>query len=99
MDLQAHLGVVEAKQRWEYTKEQAYKVMKLLERDADKAKQLLDEAKLQGSLAKLESKDLLKDVKANVKENAQEWKKLSVRTLKQLNDSMSDFLGHLGRHS
>lgn len=98
LDVQAHLGVMEAKQRWDATKKQANKVLQLLEKDADKAKQLIEEAKLQGSLAKLESKDLLSDVKSNLKENVHEWQKLSARTLKQLNESVGDFLGSLGRH-
>ncbi|MFW7381276.1 MAG: hypothetical protein ACOH5I_20850 [Oligoflexus sp.] len=91
-EVQTHLGLLEAKERWEITKDYAQKVMDLLKEDQHKAKGFLEEVKLKAALARLETKDFLSEAQKELSQEADHARETSKRILKKLNKSVTEFI-------
>jgi len=94
-EVQAHLGFLEAKELWEITKEHSQKLVDLLKDDPGKAKNFFDEVKLKTALAKLETKDFIKESRKELSQEAKELRKQSQNILKNLNQGVTDLLKRL----
>ncbi len=94
-EVQMHLGLMDAKKRWELTKENAQEALALVKQDKEKAKTFLGEMKLQAQLAKAETKDALHETRDELSENIKEVSKQGASALKKMNHSLSEFLKSL----
>jgi hypothetical protein len=94
--IQWHLGIMEAKERWEKTREGASKALQILKEDQKKAGQLFEELRLQAKLAKADTKDFLASNTQELSKNLKEINTQSVQALKRMNESIGELLHRLG---
>jgi ABC-type transporter Mla subunit MlaD len=93
--VQWHLGIMEAKDRWEKTREGASKALQILKEDQQKAEELFQELRLQAKLAKAETRDFLAENKQELNKNLKDISAQSVKALKRMNESIGDILHRL----
>lgn len=93
--VQWHLGIMEAKDRWEKTREGASKALQILKEDQQKAEELFQELRLQAKLAKAETRDFLAENKQELNKNLKDISTQSVKALKRMNESIGDILHRL----
>ncbi len=94
-EVQLHLGLMDARTRWETAKEQAGKALSLIKEDKEKAKTFLQDMRVQAQLAKAETKDALQDTKAELSDNLREISRQGASALKRMNKSVGEFLHSL----
>jgi hypothetical protein len=94
-EVQLHLGLMEARQRWEVAKDQAGHALKLMNEDKAKAKAFLQDMRVQAQLAKAETSDVLQETKTELSENFKEIRRQGAIALKRMNKSVGDFLHSL----
>lgn len=93
--VQLHLGLMELKERWDITKEEAQKALTALSGDKQKALQFFQEARLQAKLGQSEAKDLLNEGQEELGKKKSEFSGQLTQALKRINGSVSDFLHQL----
>lgn len=94
--VQLHLGLMEMKERWEITKEEAQKALTALSGDRQKALQFFQEARLQAKLGQLEAKEAMESGQEELGKKKADLTGHLSQALKRINGSVSDFLHQLG---
>ncbi len=94
--VQLHLGLMDLKQRWDVTKEEAQKALTVLSEDKQKAIQYFQEVRLQAKLGGLEAKELAEEGQEDLAKKKNEVTSQLSQALKRINGSVSDFLHQLG---
>lgn len=93
--VQVHLGMMDAKERWDITREEAQKILNSLAGGNGKVVQLAQEVKLKARLAQLETKDFLSESKEGLSKNLQELSQQTSQALGRMSSSVSEFIHNL----
>ncbi|WP_141734195.1 hypothetical protein [Oligoflexus tunisiensis] len=94
-EVQLHLGLMDARKRWDETLEQAGQALKLFQEDKSKALAFLQDMRVQAKLAQAETTEALQDTKSEWSDNLKEISRQGASALKRMNKSVGDFLQSL----